>query len=110
VIPTTRKELFAIITFKVAKFKFQSGKAVYITAGESVLSAGPDMPECNHEEADTRIVVHVLHALQQGMKTTEVRTMDTDIIVILVGAFLGSIPCKDLCRIWKGEELKILQY
>ena len=45
------------------------------------------MLDCNHEEADTRIVIHVLHALKQGAKTVQVRTVDTDIVVILAGKF-----------------------
>jgi hypothetical protein len=46
------------------------------------------MPECNHEEADTRIVVHVLHAIQvEQAKSVLVRTVDTDVVVILVGTF-----------------------
>ena len=56
-----------MITCKVANFKFQPGKAVYITSGECVLSVGlgnPYMPECNHEAANTRIVIYVMHALQ----------------------------------------------
>ena len=64
--PENKKELFAFITSKVTKFKFQPGKAVYITSGESVLSVGLGMPECNHEEADTRIVVHCITAGNEG--------------------------------------------
>ena len=45
------------------------------------------MSNCNDEEADTRIVVHVMHALMQGWKTVQVRTLDTDVIVVLVGVF-----------------------
>lgn len=46
------------------------------------------MGECNHEEADTRIVVHVLHAIQtDNAKTVLIRTVDTDVIVILIGKF-----------------------
>ena len=52
-----------------------------------------------HEEADTRIVVHIIHALQQGMKTVKVRTADTDVIAILVGTFFDlklTHPCVDI--------------
>ena len=59
--PNNKNELFAFITSKVSEFTFQPIKAVYIAAGESVESFGsgnPDMPECNHKEVDTRIVVH----------------------------------------------------
>ena len=45
------------------------------------------MSVCNHEEADTRITVHILDALEQGMKIIKVHTVDTDIVTILVGAF-----------------------
>ena len=46
---------------------------------ESINSNRP-MLACNHEEADTCIVVHVMHALEQGMKTVLVRTVDTDVL------------------------------
>ena len=39
-----------------------------------------------HEEADTRLIVHILHALEQVLKRIEVCTIDTDII--LVGVFV----------------------
>ena len=46
------------------------------------------MPDCNHEEADTRMVVHLRHALlMEGAVTVLVRTVDTDVVVILVGKF-----------------------
>ena len=43
------------------------------------------MSECTHEEADTRIVVHLQHAVERGAKKILVRTVDTDVVVILVG-------------------------
>ena len=43
-------------------------KNVYVTDSESVKHVGEGIPmeKCNHEEADTRIVVHLLHALSQS--------------------------------------------
>ena len=46
-----------------------------------------EMNSCNHEEADTRVIVHIVHTLAQGSKTINVRTVDTDVIVILIGKF-----------------------
>ena len=71
----------------MANFVFPEGKAVYITSEESVLTvcSSSPMPNCNHEEADTRIAVRVLHALQQGLTTVQVRTVDTDVVVVLIG-------------------------
>ncbi|KAG1676399.1 Thymidine phosphorylase [Nymphon striatum] len=45
------------------------------------------MQLCDHEEADTRILVHILDALKNGTKSIFVRTVDTDVIVILTGHF-----------------------
>lgn len=63
------------LTSKEANFVFPQGKAVYITADESVEAecAPSPMPNCNHEEVDTKIV--------------QVRTVDTDVIVVLIGVF-----------------------
>ena len=39
------------------------------------------MPECNNEEADTRMLLHLQDALENGATTCLVRTVDTDTIV-----------------------------
>ena len=96
-----KKELFAFLTSKVAGIIWPPDKSVYITSGQYVESMNSSRPmlACNHEEADTRIVVHVMHALEQGMKSVLVRTVDTDVIVILVGvcAMLATIqPSADI--------------
>ncbi len=45
------------------------------------------MGDCNHEEADTRMVVHVMDSLEKGFNDIMIRTVDTDVIVILIGDF-----------------------
>ena len=54
-----------------------------------MLSPGPlePMPECDHEEADTRVCLHLKDALEKSAQTVILRTVDTDVIVILVGQF-----------------------
>lgn len=42
------------------------------------------MEDCKHEEADSRIFVHVLSALKQGFKNVMIRTVGTDVVVIAV--------------------------
>jgi hypothetical protein len=82
-----KQELFALLSEKVRYLSCPEDKVVVITAGEDVISSGPPMPSCNHEEADTRIIVHVIEALQRGAKNISIRTVDTDVVVILVGHF-----------------------
>ncbi|KAG5899603.1 hypothetical protein JTB14_037265 [Gonioctena quinquepunctata] len=48
----------------------------------------------------TRIVVHVLHSLQLGAKSILVRTVDTDVIVILIGTFYKLLVTQPLADIW----------
>jgi len=61
----------------------QFGIEVIITHGEDTL--GCNMPKCNHIEADYRIVLYVIKAIDRGSCSIVVRTGDTDVLVILVG-------------------------
>ncbi|KAG7174280.1 hypothetical protein Hamer_G003204, partial [Homarus americanus] len=83
------KGLFCFLPSKVENFAVTPSKDVYITTKESVVSkcTGILLPSCNHEEGDTRIVVHVLHALKHGGKSIQVKIVDTNVVVILVGNF-----------------------
>jgi hypothetical protein len=92
----------AALTSKVEDFACPPGKSIFITSGESVIAIGSNssMQNCNHEEADTRVVVHILHALRQGNKTIQVRTVDTDVITILVGALHELTTVEPLADIW----------
>jgi len=58
------------------------------------------MNSCNHEEADTTVAVHVVYALQQGLKTVQVHTIDTDVIVIFPGQFHDLLAIRPLADIW----------
>ncbi len=49
---------------------------------------------------DTRIMVHIQHAVDQGAKTLLVRTVDTDVVVILVGLYFQLVTNQQLCDLW----------
>jgi len=53
---------------KSSSFQFPENKEVNIISDESVVTSrgSSDMQRCDNEEADTRIVVHVEHALYKG--------------------------------------------
>jgi hypothetical protein len=97
-----KKELFTFLTCKIKSFSWPSTKTVYVTSGEEVASCGPSVPmdDCNHEEADTRIMVHIQHAVDQGAKTFLVRTVDTDVVVILAGLYFQLVTNQQLCDLW----------
>jgi len=66
-----------------------------------VVSYGSEhaMGQYNHEEADTRIVVHVSHALEGGAESVLVRTVDTDVVVILVGKIHDLLVYNQLSKV-----------
>ena len=47
----------------------------------------PITPNYNHKEADTRVHVHILHALEEGPKEIQACTVDNDVMVIPVDVF-----------------------
>ena len=63
-----KKELFGFLTSKIEEFSWPQDKAVYVTSGPAVISIGSSSPmnNCNQEEADTRLHVHILYALNLG--------------------------------------------
>lgn len=69
--------------------------------GQSVITKGDGAPmlSCNHEEADTRIVVHLYHSLETCDKIL-VRTVDTDVVVILIGKFVDLYEINSAADIW----------
>ena len=60
------------------------------------------MPECNHEEEDTRIPIYLKDALENCATTCLVIcTVNTDVIVIIV----GKLYCSCVNSIWNWKNL-----
>ncbi len=80
-----KQQLFEILTSKVQDHKFPDDVMVVITDGQSVgavgmLSSEFAFPNCNHKEADTRIFIHLKHAMALGAKRLQVRTVDISLV------------------------------
>ena len=61
-------------------------KCIVVTQGEEVLAnMATSLGTCNHLEADVRIIVHIIDAIQSGCDHVTVRTVDSDIVILLVG-------------------------
>ena len=58
------------------------------------------MPESNLIEADTRMVLFVLRAIDNGHHRLLVRTGDTDVLVIMVGHFKTFIEQYPALELW----------
>ena len=46
-----------------------------------------NLTSCNHEEADTRVFLHVKDMTQQGHTKMVIRTVDTDVLVLAVSVY-----------------------
>ena len=82
------KEWFHFLAKEISKHKFNEDQQLKITKGDQVLSINTaQMPTSSHEEADSRMFVHLLDALEEGNNKIMLRTVDTDVVVICIGKF-----------------------
>ena len=70
-------------------------KVIISTKDEAIVSTQNDMSDVwylqprSHEEADTRILLHVAHCARQGLGKVVIRTIDTDVVVFAIRHFLA---------------------
>ena len=102
-----KQELFTFLSRKIESTECEEGKQIIATSGTTVISRGTSrcMQPCDHKEADTRMLVHLQDALRNGATTCLMRTVDTDVVVILIGkfhAFRSDHPAADIAMgcIW----------
>ena len=97
-----KKELFSFLSQKTIEGQFPDDKDDYITASDQVhhVGNGPPMDQCNHEKTDTRVIVHLLHALQTS-SLGMVRTVDTDVVIHLSN-FHHIKALKTAAEIWSS--------
>ena len=79
-------ELFSFLSGALHDSFQLAEKQLVITDVDTVLSKPPlqditGLAPCNHEEADTRMMLHVAHA---GHSKIIIRTVDTDVVVLAV--------------------------
>ena len=97
-------ELFQYLSVAIAETVFCEGKVVMLTLGEDVLGSpvlGADeskypLRPCNHEEFDTRVMLHAANALSHGYKRILIIANETDIILLGI-SFFGDI---DADKLW----------
>ena len=58
------------------------------------------MGPCDHEEEDTRLLIHLQDAIQNSCTKCLMRTVDTDVVVILIGKFHHLLTLSQDVNIW----------
>ena len=75
---------------KILEKAYYKDKIVVVTRNQKIemnlkgTLANINMSDSLYSEADTRIILHVFCCVHSGLKDTYVRTIDTDVVVILV--------------------------
>ncbi|KAK3725326.1 hypothetical protein QZH41_002764 [Actinostola sp. cb2023] len=93
-----KTELFQLLAKELENIDLEE-KEVYSTYGSQVLSNTrtenlENLQPCSHEEADTRLFLHVLDAATFHQKIM-IRTVDTDVFVLAV-SLMQRIPQKEV--------------
>lgn len=87
----------------------QTEKLIITTQGPVVLSNHPVdesfLSPCSHEEADTRMMVHLADAAKLN-KRVLLRTVDTDVVVLAIASVALHPGLKVWISIGKGKDLK----
>ena len=83
-----KRNLNEFLGSKLGTFTYPTGRQFFITCREKVLSnCIGSMEDSDHEGADTRIVLHVQHALSQGMNQIRIMTDDTDTVIVALAVY-----------------------
>ena len=85
-----KRELFKFLADCIASVEVE--KQIISIYGKEVKSILPrdntsSLAPCTHEDADTRMLLHVQDAVQQGYEKVVIRTFDTDVLVLAVAIF-----------------------
>ena len=81
-----KSELFSLIAAEIHNMTIPEGKEVISTLKTSVV-ANPERADLHyldsdHQEADTRMFLHVADCVSRGMKNLIVRTVDSDVVIL----------------------------
>ena len=87
-IDENKAELFSFLATRLAAQ--ETDKQVISTLHKDVICTHArdiaGLAPCTHEEADTRMLLHVEDAMKQGYTKVSIRTVDTDVVVLAVTA------------------------
>jgi hypothetical protein len=91
-IDENKTRLFQLLADSLSNVQLTEAKSLLATRGNKVvvygkLVASSSISPCTHEEADTRLVLHVAHAHANGHQQACIWTVDSDVVVIACSKF-----------------------
>ena len=99
-IDENKTELFTFLATILTLTTSENDKVIISTYNSDVLCNHTielsKLTPCTHEEADTRIIVHLTNAVANGYNKLSMHTVDTDIVVLAV----ASVQYIDVTELW----------
>ena len=86
-----KSELFSLLAEDSKSLTVPPNKQLIVSSGDSVVCVPKcedtsSLSPCNHEEADSRLMVHLADADSEGYEKFTIRTVDSDVVVVSVAA------------------------
>ena len=108
-----KTKLFSLLAHQAVTLPIEEGKELYSTCGDCVLTSANrsdlrSLEPCNHEEADTRLLVHALDACSSGHRRILIKTNDADVVVLAVSVAENLPADKILISYGTGKHLRHL--
>ena len=91
-IDENKTRLFQLLADSLSNVELTEAQSLIATQNDQVVVYGKPvdcahMSPCTHEEADTRLVLHVAHASSSGHNKACIRTVDSDVVIIACAKF-----------------------
>ena len=107
-----KHSLFKLLAKAIQEFQFPQHKQVITSFEEKVLSSPITMTglqelQCKHEEADTRLLFHTKHIIDQGMEKVLIQATDTDVVVIAT-AVAHTLDCELWVAFGHGDKVQFI--
>ncbi|WAR30058.1 LOW QUALITY PROTEIN: hypothetical protein MAR_003626 [Mya arenaria] len=96
-----KETLYKYLSSKLGKYESPPDKVIITIFGERVLSSSSmtnvsEIQPCRQEEADYRMLLHTMHAFNEGHKHVLIHATDTDVVVLAV-ALIDLFTASDCC-------------
>ena len=97
---SNKKGLFGFLSVAINSTPVSEDKILVTTYEDKVLSPCQvhlsQLQPCTHEEADYRMMLHMVHAYQQGHRKIMIHATDTDVLILAITAS-SDLPG---CEVW----------
>ena len=89
-ISENKTELFSFLARSVTSVEITADKQIVSTYHDGTLCSQPrdtqGLAPCTHEEADTRIMLHLKDIVMEGNSKVLIKTVNTDVVVLAINA------------------------